>query len=74
MIEKLYTIQTTDIDEVNCFSVDEIYLRLIAARLLMCKAAAIRELVSTMQPNDCLVFDDFKAGRIEIRCWNYSMD
>lgn len=73
MIKKFYTIQTS-LDEVNCFSVDEIYLRLIASRLLMKKAACIRELVSEMQPDDCLVFDDFTAGRIEIRCWNYSMD
>ena len=73
MIKRFYTIQT-NLDDLNCFSVDEIYLRLIAARLLIKKAACIKELVSEMQPDDFLVFNDFKAGRIEIRCWNYSMD
>ena len=73
MIKKLYTIQT-NINEVDCYSVDEIYLRLIVDCIPTTKAECIRELVSTMQPNDCLVFDDFKAGRIEIRCWKYSMD
>ena len=72
MIEKFYTIQTNR-DETNCFSIDEIYLRLIAALMPMSKAATIRELVSTMQPDDFLVFDEFKAGRIEIRCWKYYM-
>ena len=71
MIKKFSTIQTS-IDEVNCFSVDEIYLRLIADCIPTCKADCIRELVSEMKPNDYLVFDDFKAGRIEIRCWNYN--
>lgn len=70
MIKKFYSIDN-GIDEANCFSVDEIYLRLIAACLPMSKAATIRELVSTMQPDDFIVFNDFKAGRIEIRCWNY---
>ena len=70
MIKKFYSIQT-NVNEANCYSVEEIYFRLIVNCIPMCKAACIRELVSTMQPNDCLVFDDFKAGRIEIRCWNY---
>ena len=73
MIKKFYTIQT-NLDEVNCFSLDEIYFRLIVNCIPTGKAECIRELVSTMQPNDCIVFDDFKAGRIEIRCWDYSMD
>ena len=73
MIKKFYTIQT-NIDEVNCFSVDEIYFRLIVNCIPTGKAECIRELVSTMQPDDCLVFDDSKAGRIEIRCWTYYND
>lgn len=73
MINKFYTIDN-GLDEVNCFSIDEIYIRLIAASMPMSKAVSIGELVSTMQPDDFLVFNDFKAGRIEIRCWNYSMD
>ena len=72
MIEKFYTIQTNR-DEANCFSVDEIYLRLIAAWLPMDKARVIRELASTMQPDDFFAFDDSKAGKIEIRCWKYYM-
>ena len=71
MINKFYTIDN-GLDEVNCFSIDEIYIRLIAARLPMSKAVSIRELVSTMKPDDFLVFNDFKAGRIVIRCWNYT--
>ena len=70
MIKKFYTIQT-NLDEMNCFSVDEIYFRLIVNCIPTGKSECIRKLVSTMEPNDCLVFDDFKAGRIEIRCWNY---
>ena len=73
MINKFYSINN-GLDEANCFSVDEIYIRLIAAKFPMFKAASIRELVSTMQPDDFLVFNDFKAGRIEIRCWKYYMD
>ena len=73
MIKKFYTIQT-NVNEANCYSVDGIYFRLIVNCIPTCKAECIRGLVSTMQPNDCLVFDDFKVGRIEIRCWNYSMD
>ena len=73
MIKKFYTIQTS-IDELNCFSVVEIYLRLIADCIPTRKADCIRGLVSEMKANDCLVFDDFKAGRIEIRCWNYYND
>lgn len=73
MINKFYSIDN-GIDEVNCFSIDEIYFRLILARLQMSKAANIRELVSTMQPDDFLVFNDSKAGRIEIRCWTYYND
>ena len=72
MIKKFYTIQT-NINEANCYSVDEIYFRLIVNCIPTHKADCIRGLVSEMQPNDCLVFDDFKVGRIEIRCWNYSM-
>lgn len=73
MIEKIYSIDI-GLDEVNCFSVVEIYLRLIAAFIPTRKADCIRGLVSEMEPNDCIVFDDFKAGRIEIRCWKYYMD
>lgn len=73
MIEKFYTIQT-DNYEVNCYSVDEIYLRLIVDCIPTSKAECIRELVSTMQPIDFLVFNDFKVGRIEIRCWKYYND
>ena len=69
MIKNYYTIQTS-IEEVNCFSVAEIYLLLIAC-IPIRKADCIRGLVSEMKPNDCLVFDDFEAGRIEIRCWNF---
>ena len=71
MIKKFYTIQT-NINESNCYSVDEIYFRLIVNCIPTRKADCIRGLVSEMKPNDCLVFDDFKAGRIEIRCWNYN--
>ena len=73
MIKNFYTIQTS-INEVNCFSVVEIYLRLIADGIPTRKADCIRGLVSEMKQNDCLVFDDFKAGRIEIRCWTYEND
>lgn len=70
MITKFYSINN-GIDEVNCFSVDEIYMRLIAAKVQKFKAASIREVVSTMQPDDYLIFNDLEAGRIEIHCWNY---
>ena len=70
MNKKFYTIQT-GLYENNCFDVDEIYMRLIVNCIPTRKADCIRGLVSEMKPNDCLVFDDFKAGRIEIRCWNY---
>ena len=73
MIKKFYTIQT-NIKESDCYSVDGIYFILIVNCIPTGKAECIRELVSTMQPDDCLVFNDFKAGRIEIRCWKYYMD
>lgn len=73
MINKFYSINNGH-DEVNCFSVDEIYLRLITAKVQMSKAECIRELVTTMQPDDFLVFNDVKAGRIEIYCWAYYND
>ena len=71
MVNKFYSIDN-GLNEVNCLSVDEIYIKLIALRLPTFKAANIRDLVSTMQPNDFLVFNDFKAGCIKIRCWKYT--
>lgn len=73
MIKKFYSIDN-GIDEVNCFSIDEIFLRLIVDCIPNSKAASIRELVSAMQPDDYIVFNDCKAGRIEIRCWTYYND
>lgn len=73
MIEKFYTIKT-NVNEVDCLSTEEIYLRLITARFSVSKANAIRELVSLMKPCDCLVFDDSGAGFVEIRTWKYDND
>lgn len=73
MIKKFYSINN-GIKEGDCFSVDGIYFRLIVNCIPTSKAECIRELVSTMQPGDFLVFNDCKAGRIEIRCWTYYND
>ena len=73
MIKKYYSIDN-GIDEVNCFSIDEVFLRLIVDCIPASKAECIRELASTMHPGDFLVFNDCKAGRIEIRCWTYYND
>lgn len=73
MIDKFYSIDT-GFSEVNCFSIDEIYIRLILAKLQKSRAASIRDLVSTLEPDEFLVFTDSKAGRIEIRCWKYYND
>ena len=70
MIDKFYSIDNGFV-EANCFSIDEIYIRLILAKLQESKAASIRDLVSTLQPDEFFVFTDSKVGRIEIRCWKY---
>lgn len=73
MIKKFYSINN-GINEGDCFSVDGIYFRLIVNCIPTSKAECIKELVSTMQPDDYIVFNDSKAGRIEIRCWTYYND
>lgn len=72
MIDKFYSIDT-GLDEVNCFSAYEVYCRMLIARVSKNKAQIMLSYVNEMIPGEYFVIaGDF--GRVEIRCWDYSMD
>ena len=74
MPKKYYTFTAYCIDELTCFSSQEIYYRLLAEKFTEARATAIRYLVDTMEPMDYLIFDNDGVTRVIIRCWTYKND
>ena len=73
MINKFYSIDT-GIDEVNCFSVSELYYRMAVARVPYDTIKNFMPYVQSMKPNDYFVICGEKFGRVEVRCWSYEKD
>ena len=73
MIDKFYSIDT-GLDEVNCFSVSEVYYRMTVARVPYDTIKNIMPYVQSMKPNDYIVVASEKFGRVEVRCWDYYND
>ena len=74
MPKKYYTFSSYRFDEVECFSTDEIYYRLLCENYSEVRAKAIANLVETMSPVDYLVFYNDEATRVTIRCWMFEND
>ena len=74
MPKKYYTFTSYGLDEITCFSSQEIFYRLLREKITEEKAKAISKLVDIMEPMDYLLFDMDDSSRITIRCWTYEND
>ena len=74
MPKKYYTFTAYSIDELTCFSSQEIYYRLLREKITEAKAKAITKLVDIMEPTDYLIFEIDDSSRVCIRCWTYEND
>lgn len=74
MLKKYYTFSAYSMDEITCFSTQEIFYRLLCEKVIEKRATAIAKLAETMEPMDYLIFDNDGVTRITIRCWKYEND
>lgn len=68
MIEKFYTIDN-GLDEVNCFSTDEVYRRMIELKVPEDTVRKLMPYVRSMESSDYFVVGGENFGRAEVRCW-----
>ena len=74
MVKKYYTFTAYNLDEITCFSSQEIYYRLLCEEFTEARARAITNLVDTMEPMDYLIFDNDGVTRVIIHCWSFKKD
>lgn len=55
MLKKYYTFSAYSMDEITCFSTQEIFYRLLCEKVIEKRATAIAKLAETMEPMDYLI-------------------